>query len=411
MSKKLSAKIGLTKRRQNKLKKIHKHPFVVPVLTFFVLFFVSLAVVVSANATTVGPADSRVVNVYVDGEKQTLPTRARTVDDLLKRMNVEIRKGDVVEPKLSTQIIQDDFTVNVYRARPVKVTIGKKTETVITAQQSARGVAEEQGIKVYPEDIVELRTPDNLIEEGVVAEKLFIDPAVPVKLVMYGQTYSVRTHADTVGELVRDKGLNTDEVTVFPPENTKLKPNSVVFVTYPGKKIVTKIQTIPFKEKRVEDENLPAGQTKVKTEGENGKKVVIYEIDKSNPKKKKILQTVIAQKPVTKVVAVGTKIGSLPGGTVSGSKLDWMRAAGIDPSQYQYVDFIIGHESGWNPGSVSANRCIGLGQRCDASILISACPNWQSDPVCQLNHFSGYANGRYGSWQGAYSAWQAQGWW
>lgn len=413
MSKKLSNKIGLTKKRQKKLKKIHKHPFVVPILTFFVLFFATLVFYINFNGKTVGPADSRVVNVYVDGNQQTLPTRARTVEDLLNRMKIKLRKGDVVEPKLSTQIIEDDFTVNVYRARPVSITKGKKTETVITAQQSARGVAEEQGIKVYPEDVVELKTPVNFLEEGVVVEKLVVKPSVPVKLVLYGQTYAVRTHARTVGELVKEKGLDTNEVTIFPPTKTKIKPNLVIFVTYPGKKIVTKEEKIPFKERRVEDPNLEEGTTKVKTEGENGKKVVIYEIDVDS-KKKKVLQTVVASKPIDRVIAVGTKpvdATSLPAGTVSGSKLDWMRAAGIDPSVYQYVDYIIGRESGWNPASVSANRCIGLGQKCDASSLIAQCPNWQSDPVCQLNHFSGYANGRYGSWQGAYSAWQAQGWW
>lgn len=404
----------ISKQKQRKIMRIHKHPLVIPVVTFMVLFFVTIGIFISINSSTVAPGDQRIVNVFVDDQKQTLPTRAQTVGDLLKRMNVTLNEGDEVEPKASTQILEDDFTVNVYRARPVTVIDGKKITTVLSAQQSARAVAEEVGTKVYPEDDVRLKVPDDLLKEGVIAEKVVIKRSIPVSLVLYGQTYSVRTLSKTVGELLAEKGLNSDDITVFPPADTKLKPNSVVYVTYPGKKIITKSESIPFKEKRVEDPDLDAGETTVRREGEKGKKVVIYEIDKSNPKKKKVLKTVVAKKPVDKIIAVGTGSVtdlSLPGGAVTGSKLDWMKAAGIDPSQYQYVDYIIGRESGWNPGSVSANRCIGLGQRCDASILISACPNWQSDPVCQLGHFSGYANGRYGSWQGAYNAWQAQGWW
>lgn len=394
--------------------RIHKHPLVIPVITFMVLFFVTIGVFISFNSTTVAPGDQRIVNVFVDDQKQTLPTRARTVGDLLKRMSITLNEGDQVEPKASTQILEDDFTVNVYRARPVTVIDGKKVTTVLSAQQSARAVAEEVGVKVYPEDDVRLKVPDDLLKEGVIAEKVVIKRSIPVSLVLYGQTYSVRTLSKTVGELIAEKGLNTDDITVFPPAKTKLRPNTVVYVTYPGKKIVTKEESIPFKEKRVEDPGLDAGETTVRREGEKGKKVVIYEVDKSNPKKKKALKTVVAKKPVDKIIAVGTGSATdlaLPGGTVTGSKLDWMKAAGIDPSQYQYVDYIIGRESGWNPASVSANRCIGLGQKCDAGSLIAACPNWQSDPVCQLGVFSGYANGRYGSWQGAYSAWQAQGWW
>jgi hypothetical protein len=152
---------------------------------------------------------------------------------------------------------------------------------------------------------------------------------------------------------------------------------------------------------------MPLGESKVKEAGKPGKKVVIYEIDKKT-KKKKALQTVIAAKPVNKIIAKGSKIEAVK---LTGSKADWMQAAGIDPSQYQYVDYIIGRESGWNPASVSANRCIGLGQKCNASSLIAACPSWQTDPVCQLNHFSGYANGRYGSWQGAWQFWSVNHWW
>lgn len=396
---------------------MRRHPFVIPVVAFMALFFIVIGASISLSGQTVGAADTRVVNVFVGDEKQTVPTRARTVGELLDRMNIVINKGDVVEPSKKTQIIENDFTVNIYRARTVTVVDGKRSVTVDSAEQSPRAVAEEVGLDLFPEDEVELEASENVITDGVVAEKVVVNRSTPVKLVIYGKTHSIRTHAETVGQVVSEKGLNTDDVTIEPPAENKIKPNMVIFVTYPGKKIVTVEEKIAFKEKQVEDPKLEAGQTKLKREGKNGKKIVIYEVDKKNPKKKKALQTVVAKEPVDRVIAVGTgggaddAIESLPAGSVTGSKVDWMRAAGIPASQYQYADFIISHESGWNPGAVSPNRCIGLGQRCDAGILISACPSWQSDPVCQLGHFSGYANGRYGSWQGAYSAWQAQGWW
>ncbi len=395
----------LTRR---KLLRLKDHPFLIPVLTFLLLFFITIGAFVSFSATTIGPADSRVVKLFIDGQSQSLPTRAKTVGDLLKRLDIQINEGDVVEPKVTTQILEDNFTVNVYRARPVTIIDGKKKITTLSAAQSSEGVARSVGIKLFPEDIVEVSTPENVIEEGVVAEKFVVSRSIPVTLVLFGKSYDIRTHAKTVGDLIVEKKLNPNDITVFPATSKKLKENDVVFVTSPGKIIVIKEESIPNKEETVEDSDLPLGQTKVKEAGKPGKKVVIYEIDKKNPKKRKALQTIVASKPVNKVIAKGSKIEAVK---LTGSKAEWMQAAGIDPSQYQYVDYIIGRESGWNPASVSANRCIGLGQKCDASSLISACPNWQSDPVCQLNHFSGYANGRYGSWQGAYSAWQAQGWW
>lgn len=396
------------KSRRRKLFDLHKHPLVVPVVTFLVLFGVSLVAFVSFNATTLQPADSRVVNVYADGQSQTLPTRAKTVKDLLERLDIKLSDGDVVEPGLDTEILDDNFSVNVYRARPVTVIDAGKEVTVNTATQSPRSVAEEVGVTLFPEDNVKVEIPDNVIDEGSATEQLVIERSIPVKLVMYGQSYDIRTHAKTVGELIHDKGLDASDVTVLPPADTLLTADMVVFVTYPDKNIVTVEEAIPNGEETVSDPELPTGQTKVRQEGSPGKKVVIYEVDKSDPAKKAVLQTVIAAEPVNRIIAKGTKVIA---GTVTGSKADWMRLAGVDPSQYQYADYIIGRESGWNPAAVSSNRCIGLGQRCNAQILISACPNWQTDPVCQMQHFSGYANSRYGSWQQAYNFWSVNHWW
>lgn len=403
------SKVSKTKKtRRRRLFDLHKHPLVVPVVTFLVLFGISLIAFVSFGATTEGPSDSRVVSVYADGQAQTLPTRATTVKDLLERLDITLSEGDVVEPGLDTQILEDNFAVNVYRARPVTVIDGNKKVTVTTATQSPRSVAEEVGVQLYPEDEVNVELPDNLIDEGSATEQLVIERSIPIKLVMYGQSYDVRTHAKTVGELVKEKGLDANDVTVLPPADTVLTPDMVVFVTYPDKNIETVEEVIPNAEETVNDPDLAVGQTKVKQEGAPGKKVVIYEVDKEDPSKRKVLQEVVAIHPINRVTAKGSKVATV---TLTGSKADWLRAAGVDPSQYQYVDYIIGRESGWNPAAVSPNRCIGLGQKCNAQSLISACPSWQTDPVCQLQHFSGYANGRYGSWQQAYNFWTVNHWW
>ncbi len=403
MAKKLFSKREIRKHK-SRIHKISRHPFVVPVITFLVLVFVTLVAMVNFGGETVGPGDTRVVNVYVDGVQQTLPTRAETVGDLLKRMNITIHKHDSVEPNLDTRILEDNFTVNIYRSRPVTVVDGHKTISLITAKQSSDAIAKEAGVKLYPEDTLRVSVPENVLEEGVIGEKLVVDRSIAAKLVLYGESYKIRTHSKTVSQLLEEKNIDENSVTVFPAKETKLKSGAVVYVTFPGKKIVSREKSISNATKTTDDPSLAAGVTRVLEPGRKGKKVVLYEVDiKTN--KKKVLKEVIAFAPVDKVVLRGTKT------VVTGGKADWMRAAGIDPSQYSYVDYIISRESGWEPSRVSANRCIGLGQRCSPQVLISACPNWQNDPVCQLKHFTGYANGRYGSWQGAYNFWTVNHWW
>lgn len=86
-----------------------------------------------------------------------------------------------------------------------------------------------------------------------------------------------------------------------------------------------------------------------------------------------------------------------------------MQAAGIQQADWEAVEYIVQHESSWQPAVYNSEGCVGLAQRCPASVLLSDCPTL--DPVCQLRHFSSYASGRYGGWQGAYEAWTVKHWW
>jgi len=92
----------------------------------------------------------------------------------------------------------------------------------------------------------------------------------------------------------------------------------------------------------------------------------------------------------------------------TGSHTDWMAAAGIAASDYPYVDFIVMHESGWNPNAVNASSgACGLLQQL-------SCGKWAhkwNEPVGALIDGSAYAVSRYGGWYQAFLAWKRQNWW
>ncbi|WP_344069051.1 transglycosylase SLT domain-containing protein [Microbacterium sediminicola] len=91
-----------------------------------------------------------------------------------------------------------------------------------------------------------------------------------------------------------------------------------------------------------------------------------------------------------------------------GSPAEWMAAAGIPESDWGYVDYIVGRESGWNPNATnrSSGAC-GLVQ----ALPCSKVPGNGYDPVDNLRWANGYAVGRYGSWAGAYNFWINNHWW
>jgi hypothetical protein len=104
----------------------------------------------------------------------------------------------------------------------------------------------------------------------------------------------------------------------------------------------------------------------------------------------------------------GSGNGSRPQYTGGGSPAEWMAAAGIAQGDWGFVDYIVSKESGWNPNAV--NRSSG------ASGLVQALPCGKVpgncfDPVDNLRWASGYATGRYGSWEGAYNFWRSNHWW
>lgn len=237
----------------------------------------------------------------------------------------------------------------------------------------------------------------------------------------------------------------------------------------------TSSEEIPYSTRVVEDPDLPAGVETVVQEGKNGIKATWTGTDKSRAKggqlsSVRVRNDGILSLPVERVVRRGTKTEvingvadkvaqseagilaqkerdkaaeaerqkneqkltdvdtatnkpessnnnqnsdkSSPVASVTGEKTDWMKAAGIPESDWQYVDYIIEHESGWNYRAVNASSgATGVCQALPGSRMATAGSDYLDNPVTQLKWCHSYANERYGGWQQAYNAWRSQNWW
>lgn len=392
------------------------HPFVLPVLSIVLLTLVGLTSYVAFSGETVGAADTRIIKVNVDGSEQTVPTRADTVGELLARLEVKLGGQDRVEPAIETPIIEDNQTITVFRARPVAIVEGNNRTIINSSGDSARDIASGAGLSLFDEDLVEFRQSEENLSTGVVAEEIIIERSVPVTANIYGAIAQYRTRAKTLQDFLNEKSINLEAGDTTQPveKDTPITAGMLISINSPGKRTLAIIEPIDFKVDLVNDPSLAAGQTKVTRAGVDGEQAIIYELTFENGVEvsRRVLQTVVTREPINEQRSRGTKATS--NYSVSSDKASLMASAGISSDQFGSADFIISHESGWRPGAISANNCIGLGQRCPSggtNALARDCPNWASDPVCQLQHFSRYANGRYGSWNNAAAAWQTQGWW
>jgi resuscitation-promoting factor RpfB len=382
---------------------------IVPLVTVGVLSVGSVGLWLAYGGSVKGSDDVRQVRVSYDGKNKLVPTRAESVGDLLKNMNIVLTPEDVVEPAKDAPINKDNFSVNIYRARPVTI-VDTNGDTLVKkiAEQEPKAVVKRAGISVYPEDVVVTRSQSLPLDNGVLGDRIEIDRAVPVKLSLYGATYDIRTQAKTVADLMKERHLDHSAGSVLPALTAPLTTNMAVFVTEPGRTITTSEESVEQPTEFVESVDLDIGKKETREEGAPGKKVVVYDVANDGSKRK--IQEIIVLQPTKKVVAKGAKRSS-PTQSVAADRAAIMSAAGIASSQQSSADYIIARESGWRPGARNASGCIGLGQKCNAASLARACPNWETDPVCQMQHFNGYAVGRYGSWEKAYAFWTVNHWW
>jgi len=404
-----------TAEPKTQLTRIRNHPFIVPVITFMVLFFVAVVGFIAfSGGGTAGATDSHVVTLTLDDKPQTIPTRARTVGDLLHRLNITLGTQDTVDPAADTAIEEDNMDIHIYKARPVQVVDGDKKIIAFTAEPDPARLAKQQGIDVQPEDEVRAMPVDSVetsdvVKDGVIAEQIVVKRATPINLNLYGTAVPIRTQAATVGDMMVEKDIQLNEGdTIQPSPETPITANLEVFVIRSGKQVTQVEEAIDPPIEYVDDFNVTLGSTITKDPGQPGKKLVTYEVEQQNgvETSRNIIQEIVVTPPVKKIVARGRKAP-----VVAGNKAEIMAAAGISANEYYAADFIIGHESGWRVNAQNSRGCGGLGQACPYTKLANSCPNWQSDPVCQMRYFTNYARSKYGSWSRAYEVWQLQRWW
>ncbi len=404
-------------------KRASRHPAVaIPVVTISILLLLTVVgiVALSGGKPQLRSTDTHVVIINHDDIEQTLPTRESTVGAILKRAGVKINHGDVVEPELATEVVSDNFRINVYRAVPVTIVDKGRKIFAYSAAKTPRSIVKQAGIEVYPEDRLDLLPAENFLVEGSIGQRLVVKRATAVNLNLYGTQLNLRTQAETVEGLLKEKNIKLSEGdTVQPAISTRLNSNGQVFVLREGIKIKFAKETIPMPRQIIEDEGLSFGTQVLRQQGTTGKRLVTYQINEKTGERRKI-QEVIVVEAVPQIIARGKAV------KIPGDKRSVMASAGVAQSDYPYVDFIMSHESGWcptklqgqigycppyAPASIPSNLGYGIGQATPGSKMAAYGSDWKTNPVTQLKWAKSYVQGRYGTWEKAYNFWQNNHYW
>lgn len=321
------------------------------------------------------------------------------------------------------------------------------------------------------EDPIAAAAASSLISSQLVAPPREVKT---VMVMADGRGQVVSTSAKTVQQILEELKVKLSPTDlVSPSRDTVLTGNQLVTVTRMSMKSEKKNTVIPFK-KVVADSEVDCGdtgeKTKVTTTGVNGTRTEVWSIvtvEGKKPVRSKASST-ITRKPVDEVTSKCVKYETVTNTvelpvedsstssntvststtnsgttssdsssstisqssstnssstsssssksssnvTVTGTKADWMRAAGIPESDWQYVDYIVTRESSWNYKAVNpSSGAYGLPQSLPASKMASAGSDWRTNPVTQLKWQKKYVYERYdGSYQKAFEFWKINHW-
>ena len=282
------------------------------------LFFVNQAL---ADATKpAAKAGEKLVTIYDRGAEKTIITKARTIREALKLAKFSIdERQDVVEPSLDSEMVAEKYNINIFRARPITIVDGNKRLKVTTAEQTPALIAKAAGIEVFEEDKTTLSNSDNMAVDGA-NMVMKIDRASMVNFVLYGKESVIRTHAKTVGELLKEKNINPKkDDTLSVDRSAKIIPGMKIELWRNGKQTITAEEDVKFEVEKVQDANRDSGYREVKQAGENGKKNVTYEIEMKNGVEvsRKEIASVVTKEPKKQIEIVGTKSSTSFSGSFS----------------------------------------------------------------------------------------------
>lgn len=251
--------------------------------------------------------DKDTVTISTDGSSKTVTTRASNVAGLLKQEGITLGQHDVIQPSLDTKL-QEGTAVSIQIGKPITLTIdGKKVTRWTTATTLAKAL-----------DQFQLDDPANLLSTNrsttIGREGLNVTVTTPktVTITTAKGTKSVEVPGNaTVADALKAAGIKAEAIDkINPGVNAPVtKDMTVDYKDVHHRPVVVKTQ-IPFEVKEKDDPELLKGERKVITKGVNGEKqttVLQVRLDGKLVSNWRKVSEKVAKKPVTEVVAVGTK--------------------------------------------------------------------------------------------------------
>ncbi|AOH45724.1 septal ring lytic transglycosylase RlpA family protein [Propionibacterium sp. NM47_B9-13] len=264
----------------------------------------ALSLTSAGGLTMVQALDRDTVTFSVDGVSQQAKVKPGTVKQALAQQGITVGPHDDVQPSLDSEI-HDGQVITVNYGRRVVVTIdGKKVARWTTAKNVSEVLA--QLNQSDPDNLVSVSRSLDISRAGL---SFSMQTAKNVTVTTGGKTQKV-TAVGTVADALKAAKIKVDSSDIVNPGlGTPLADGMKINLTMVDQKPQKRRVAVPFSTRKVEDSDLPKGETKIITKGVNGINeetwTVVFKDGKKVSEKK--VSSKVVKAPVTQVVKVGTK--------------------------------------------------------------------------------------------------------
>lgn len=271
-----------------------------------ILTTAALTLVLIGGGTTTASALHKDVQLTVDGQPVPGSTFAVTVADVLNGNGIALSTGDVVTPSIDAKI-EDGQTVTVQYAKTLTLSVDGKSETFSTLAPTLRAAIADRNIAGLDQAWTSVGL-DAPLPRG--ADTASISTAKPIQLSVAGKATTVVSNANTVGDLLSQKGLSADSDDIISPANETVLTNGAQ-VRLDRVEITTKQVTEEVKAPvtKTKSSTLWLGESKTLVAGKNGRADRTYQITTVNGKvtKQVILTEKVLLAAKASTIQVGTK--------------------------------------------------------------------------------------------------------
>ncbi|WP_076760191.1 G5 and 3D domain-containing protein [Edaphobacillus lindanitolerans] len=245
------------------------------------------------------------VSLSADGDNQEFRTHAKTVGELLSEQNIAVGEHDDLSPA-KDEALEDGTSIEWTKARQVTINVDQESQKVWTTEKNIDGLLKQAGIELTEHDAVE----PGLGSELGSLDTVNIEKAYEVAMIDGGQQSKVWTTSTTVADFLKNQGIELGKLDrVEQKLDETVKPGSAVKVVRVEKVTDVVEESMNFSVETKKDASLLKGSEKVVKNGKEGKVERTYEIVKEDGKEiaRNMTAENVKEKPVNKVVAVGTR--------------------------------------------------------------------------------------------------------